>query len=104
MKVNDLHSALRGVDPREVAKSSRPTPEKVANPRQESVDGDSLDLSLSSRISAASVDGSAAAPEAESELSPARIAEIRGRIQSGFYTQPGPMPDIAERILNYYSR
>jgi hypothetical protein len=104
MKVNDLHSAIRGIDPGEIARSNRQNAEKPAASPHETVDGDSLDLTLSARITARSEDNAVAETQPVSELTPARMSEIQERIRSGFYNQPTILTDTAERVLNFYSR
>ncbi|HEY3295793.1 MAG TPA: hypothetical protein VGL38_10160 [bacterium] len=102
MKVNDLHGAIRGLDPRELQKTERP-PEKPEAANHQSTDGDSLDVSLSAHVSARSSENMDASQEA-SALSPARVQEIRDRIQSGFYNSPAVIGDTADKLLSFYSR
>jgi len=104
MKVNDLHSAIRGIDPGEIARPNRQNAEKTAPAPHESTDGDSLDLTLSARVTARSGDDAAAESQEVSSLTPARLSEIQDRIQSGFYNQPAILADTADRIQNFYSR
>jgi anti-sigma28 factor (negative regulator of flagellin synthesis) len=103
MKINDVNGVIRQIDPRDAQKTGQ-SPIRPAGQEIKSADGDSLDLSASARISAGSVGASAAAATEETSLTPARIAEIKSRIQSGFYDQPGPASDIAARVLNFYAR
>jgi anti-sigma28 factor (negative regulator of flagellin synthesis) len=103
MKINDVSNVVRGIDPRDVQKNGQ-TPLRPAGQEIKSDDGDSLNLSASARISAGSVDNSAAVAADESVLTSDRIAEIKSRIQSGFYDQQGPASEIASRVLNFYAR
>jgi anti-sigma28 factor (negative regulator of flagellin synthesis) len=104
MKVNDLHSAIRGVDARDLARTARGNSEKTPAPARESADGDSLELTLSAQLSAGSASESETSSHVESALTDNRLAEIQSRIKSGFYSQPGTLADTADRILSYYSR
>lgn len=103
MKVNDLHSVVRGLDPRDPRMLDRST-DKPAAPTQETADGDSLDVSLSAHVSARSAENAATDAQDASELTPDRISEISGRVQSGFYNSPAVLAESANRILTFYSR
>jgi len=103
MKVNDLHGALRGIDPRDLRKPDRPDGQP-ASQTQETADGDSLDLTLSAHVSARSTENAAAASQDASSLTPARTAEIRDRIQAGFYNSPAILAESADRLLSFYSK
>jgi anti-sigma28 factor (negative regulator of flagellin synthesis) len=103
MKVNDLHGAIRGLDPRDIRKPDKPT-DRPDGPARQTADGDTLDVTLSAHVSARSVENSAAESQDTSSLSPSRLAEIRGRIQSGFYNQPTILSETADKLLSFYSR
>jgi anti-sigma28 factor (negative regulator of flagellin synthesis) len=98
MKVNDLSNVIRGIDPRETQRTERNAqrPKEAATAND---DGDALDLSPSAKISTAS-----RTTDEVSSLSSARIAEIQGRISSGFYSQSSALDTTADRLLNFYSR
>ena len=103
MKINDVTGVIRGVDPRDTQKPGQ-TPSRPAGQEIKSEDGDSLDLSPSARISTSSIKDTDAAAGEASVLTPARIAEIRARMSSGFYDQQTPASDTAARILNLFAR
>jgi anti-sigma28 factor (negative regulator of flagellin synthesis) len=98
MKIPDLNSALRGIDPRDAQRLDRTTHRpKGADAKSE--DGDALELSSSAKISITSTPTTA--PDG---LSSARVAEIQDRIQSGFYGQPSVVAETAQRLASFYSR
>jgi len=103
MKVNDLHSVVQGIDPRGIRKPDK-SADKLPNPTQESADGDSLDVTLSNHLSARSAATAAEASDETSALSPSRVAEIRDRVQSGFYNSPAVLADTATRLLSFYAQ
>jgi anti-sigma28 factor (negative regulator of flagellin synthesis) len=98
MKIQDLNSALRGIDPRDAQKLDRSS-QKPKGAEAKTDDGDALELSTSARISITSP----SSPVSE-ELSTERIAEIRDRIQSGFYNQPAVAAETVQRLAAFYSR
>jgi hypothetical protein len=99
MKITDVSGTMRGVEPRENAKTGRPA---VQDGRSDY--GDLLELSPIAKASAQTVqnvDGGAPEPTA---LDPARLAEIQSRLSSGFYSQPATTSQIADKLLAFYAR
>jgi hypothetical protein len=103
MKVNDIQSALRGIDPRDAQKTERPKQDPVES-EVKSSDGDALQISINPRMSAVSGSDKAAQGEDISVLSSARIREIESRVKSGFYDQPQVAQQTAQNLLDFYAR
>ncbi|RPH95755.1 hypothetical protein EHM69_03470 [candidate division KSB1 bacterium] len=103
MRIQNVHGTLRGLDQRELKKTEDANNRPISQEKK-SEDGDSLDVSLSSRISALSVTNETDRIGETSELTPQRIQEIQGRIESGFYNTPSTSTAIADRLLNFYSK
>jgi hypothetical protein len=103
MRVQDLRNVVSNVDPRLTQKTPQ-NGQRTGGAESKTVDGDSLDLSLSARISSASVTELPQVPEETSVLTPERVQTIQDRLKSGFYDQKATAEETADRILNYYSR
>ena len=103
MKVNDLHGILKGTDPRDSRvpdqAPARRNPDGTRNAH-----GDSLDLTLSVSLSDISSRVASEAPDSESHLTPDRLAEIRSRLDTGFYGQTQALQTVADGILDFYGR
>ena len=103
MKVNDLQSVVQGLDPRVLRRPDKP-PDKPAPASLESADGDSLDVNLATHVSERAAMNATDSSQDTSTLDPSRVAEIRDRIQSGFYNSPSVLADSVDRMLSFYSR
>lgn len=103
MKIQDVQYAIKGLDPKEARRTDLPK-NRAAEGQSKSEDGDTLDLSLSARVSAFSAPEIAELADEPDALTPERAAEIRDRIESGYYTQPATTAAVAERLLSFYGR
>jgi hypothetical protein len=87
--------------------ASDPRTENTAPDRQprkvlDSVHGDSVELSINQDL-AKVVETSTPLQAAVGTLSPERLAEIRSRIQSGFYSTAGGLNSTTDSLLNFHS-
>ena len=103
MKVNDIHNVVSGLDAREVL---RRRADKGQSPTadQSSGDGDSLQLSLSAKITNEYNSNPTSDVQPQSEITEQKIVDIRARIASGAYDQPAVMNAIAEQIRDFYGQ
>jgi hypothetical protein len=101
MRIQDLQGVVKGIDSRE-ARKAESTVDRASEKSSQSNDGDTLDVSLSSRVSALSADTAETIASQPDILAVERINEIQTRVNSGFYNQPATTAAIADRLLNFY--
>jgi hypothetical protein len=100
MRIQDIRSTIRGLDGRPQADAPKTGSGAPAESQNSSIHGDLIELSPAAQLAAAAPDQLAAsAPEA---MSPERLAEIRNRVQTGFYTSPATLADAAGKLREFY--
>jgi hypothetical protein len=103
MKIQNPQAVVGGLDPLASRRADQPSA-RPAEKQFKSADGDALDLSLSARVSELSSQMAAGLAEASPDLPPERMAQIRSRIGSGFYSQPETAVATADQLFSFYGR
>jgi hypothetical protein len=101
MKINDIHSVVRGLDPQEVLRQ-RSDKDQSAQIRKNSPDGDKLDISLSARITSEYNANGTSGTDPLTELTAKEISDIRTRIANGDYDRGDVLNTLAQQIRDYY--
>ena len=103
MKVNDIQSVVRGLDPRE---AQRQTTEKdrATQADQNSRDGDKLEISVLSKITSEYSSNEITEADQTAELTAQEIGEIRARIADGHYDRPETLKALAQQIRDFYGQ
>jgi hypothetical protein len=101
MKVNDIHNVVRSLDPQEILRQ-RTDKNQTVPVKQNSPDGDRLDISLSAKITNEYGASTVAETDSQTELSAQQISDIRTRIANGDYDRPDVLNDLSLQIRDFY--
>ena len=100
MRIQDIRSSLPAVDTRPEAEPAKSGLRRPLDAPATSIHGDVIDLSATAQIAAAAPEQISAATA--EQLSPERLAELRARVQSGYYSAPATVATTAARLQDFY--